>query len=348
MTRHRQKPAKRALRIIALWSPALCGLLLAVGCSSAPPQQYKYSTWYGDIWPRENERPNYEQIEANFTSGQPVWVVDNLGHYVFSIPGKLLLWDRRVGDHKVSAETAEQVRVYLIGNDLCKVKVRLNEYAPFSEFARLWNCSEVSPAYRATIGLVYWLKYTVLPDRLLAGFPFFGDNYNPYTNTISIYSDNPVLALQMAALAKNYAVRQYKGSYALLGIVPGFDFHQQYLASRDVAAWDYLHREKDREMDDYRTLMQFCPTYFLQPAALLVGPIPAVIQIAASYPLAGVGRLVARKKIENRMSNVDPPGLDEAAAPQAQTSASAKSGQARPELNILDINDDSTSAIRAP
>jgi hypothetical protein len=317
MTIEGRKPAKRALRRVALWTAALCGLLFIVGCSATPPPPYKYSTWYGDIWPREKTPPDYQQIETNFTRGQPVPFVDGLGHYFFSAPGKLLLWDRRIGDHKVSADTAEQVRIYLIGNDLYKVKVRLNEYAPFSEFSRLWNDTDVNPAYRATIGMVYWLKYTILPDRLLAGFPFFGDNYNPYTNTVSLFSDNAALALEMAAHAKDYAVTQYKGSYALLGIVPGFDVRQEYLASRDIAAYHYARRANDQEMRDYATLMQSGPTHFLQPAALLVGPIPAVIQIALTYPVAGIGRLVADKKIEARTSYVDP------AAPQGKSTAQA-------------------------
>lgn len=38
--------------------------------------------------------------------------------------------------------------------------------------------------WRYSIGMLSWLQYTLLPGRL-----FGGDHYNPYSNTISLYSD---------------------------------------------------------------------------------------------------------------------------------------------------------------
>ena len=47
---------------------------------------------------------DYSQIER----GQPHKVVDGVG-WVFGIPSKLILWDRRAENHHVSAETEQDL-----------------------------------------------------------------------------------------------------------------------------------------------------------------------------------------------------------------------------------------------
>ena len=44
----------------------------------------------------------------------------------------------------------------------------------------------------------YAVFYTIFPGRV-----FGGDRYNPFTNTINLYSDHPSIALHEAAHAKD-------------------------------------------------------------------------------------------------------------------------------------------------
>jgi hypothetical protein len=46
------------------------------------------------------------------------------------IPAKLILFDRRVENHRVSEETEAAIAAYLQSNELDSVKVRLNQYRP--------------------------------------------------------------------------------------------------------------------------------------------------------------------------------------------------------------------------
>ena len=61
--------------------------------------------------------------------GKPRPVLDGMG-WVFGIPSKIILWNHRVENHNVSADTEASIRRYLDVNDLDHVKVRNNQYAP--------------------------------------------------------------------------------------------------------------------------------------------------------------------------------------------------------------------------
>ena len=52
--------------------------------------------------------------------------------------------------------------------------------------------------------------YTAFPERIFAAFPFIGggDHYNPYTNTINIYSDHRAIVLHEGGHAKDFARRR--------------------------------------------------------------------------------------------------------------------------------------------
>src|SRR6478609_1055460 len=124
-----------------------------------------------------------EQIER----GQRRPVLDGVG-WVLGIPSKIVLWDRRVDNHSVSSETEVAIAEYLAVNDLTSVKLRLNQYAPRDEWRRLVANKAVGPGWRYTFGAIEWVGDAIFPGRV-----FGGDNYNPYTNTMNIYSDVPAI-----------------------------------------------------------------------------------------------------------------------------------------------------------
>jgi hypothetical protein len=204
-------------------------------------------------------RPGEPQIEE----GRPHKLVDGLGHYLFSIPAKLLLLNWKVGNHNISEETEQSIREYLDANELCNVKVRLNQYTPGAEWSRLARNREMPAAWRWTLGLVTVTIYTILPDRLFAGI-VGGDHYNPYTNTISLYSDSRSIGLHEAGHSKDFAKkrnRHWKGGYAALRLLPLVPLWQEGVATGDAIGWERAHGSGGEEKAAYRSLYPAYATY---------------------------------------------------------------------------------------
>lgn len=166
--------------------------------------------------------------ESQIERGQPHKFVDGVG-WVFGIPRRILLWDRRVENHNISLVTEDEVRNYIDSNQLTDVKVRLNQYAPGSEWSRLRENKAVSPGWRYTIGALSVLKYTVLPGRV-----FGGDSYNPFTHTVSLYSDVPAIGVHEAAYAADNARRTFRGTYGVLQGIDGVNVIHETNATRDA------------------------------------------------------------------------------------------------------------------
>ncbi len=152
--------------------------------------------------------------DPQFEYGQPHKVVDSLG-WVFGIPKKVVLWDRRAVNHRVSAETEQQLAQYLQDNGLSTTKVRINQYDPIGEWKRLHANKEVGAGWRYTVGAFGTLAYTLIPGRV-----FGADRYNPYTDSIYIYSDIPCIAQEQAAYARLVHGRTYPGTYATVTSLP--------------------------------------------------------------------------------------------------------------------------------
>jgi hypothetical protein len=236
------------------------GILLLLGgfalaCASTP---YPYGTdLESDLTLKL--RPGEEQIER----GRPHGLVDGLGHYFFSLPSKLLLLDWRVNNHRISEETEASILEYLDANGLCNVKVRLNQYAPGREWSRLVRNGEMPMAWRWTLGMWSVAMYTVFPERLLAGL-YGGDHYNPYTNTISLYSDRRAIALHEAGHAKDFAQkrnRHWRGGYAALRLLPLVPLWQEWVASTEAISWERVHGSGRDERRAHRSLYPAYATY---------------------------------------------------------------------------------------
>jgi hypothetical protein len=192
--------------------------------------------------------------------GRENLVLDGLGHYVFSMPAKLSLWNWSVGRHRVSAENEQIIRQYLAVNGLSTVEIRLNTYAPHKEFARLKKNKDVHAGYKYSIGALSVLFYTLLPDRLFAGL-IGGDHYNPYTNTVHIYSDHSAILVHEAGHAKDFAGRSMRGSYAFARMLPYVDLQQEMDASTDVIDYFYCRGDETNELNAYPILMPAYATY---------------------------------------------------------------------------------------
>jgi hypothetical protein len=173
-------------------------------------------------------RPGEPQVER----GRPNAFVDGLGHYLFSIPSKILLLSLRVENHDVSPATEAELVRYLHANGLCNVKVRINQYAVGREWSRLFRNRSVGAGFRYTLGILSVVNYTIMPQRV-----FGGDSYNPYTHTIHLYSDLPGIALHEGGHAKDFVPRYYKGTYAALRLLPLVPLYQEGLATKDALGY---------------------------------------------------------------------------------------------------------------
>src|SRR6187549_2709266 len=88
-------------------------------------------------------------INSQFEHGQPRKVIDATG-WVFGIPKKIILWDRRAVNHHVSLETEQDLAQYLEANGLTSTKVRINQYDPVGEWRRLRANKNVGAGWRYT------------------------------------------------------------------------------------------------------------------------------------------------------------------------------------------------------
>jgi len=234
-------------------------------------------------------RPGEAQIER----GRPAPFLDGLGHYVLSLPTKLLLWNWDVDNHEISPETEARMAKYLADNDLHQVKVRLNEYAPGAEWRRLIHNRAVNGFWRYTIGALTVSLYTILPGRAFAGL-LGGDHYNPFTNTINLYSEHPAIALHEAGHAKDFARRKYKGTYGALRILPLVPLYQEGLATGDAIGYDRDLGLSDAEKADYKLLYPAFTTYIAGEGLRWIGtPWAYPIELAVAIPGHIIGRIKA-------------------------------------------------------
>lgn len=194
--------------------------------------------------------------DPQIARGRPNIILDSLGHYVLSLPWKLILWNWQVGRHKISEENEIIIRRYLEVNELDAVQVRLNSYAPHKEFGRLKRNKDVHAGYKYTLGMMVWLVTTVIPGRLIGG-----DFYNPYTNTIHIYSNHPAIVLHEAGHANDFTSRKHRGTYAFIRLVPFVAPFQEWTASEDAVRYFHCRREDSYELNAYPILFPAWGSY---------------------------------------------------------------------------------------
>jgi hypothetical protein len=187
--------------------------------------------------------------------GQPIPPIDILANLLALWP-KLLLLDWRFANHEISGATEQHVINYLAFTAstvpaLADTKFRLNQYRPLQDLARLVNNRHVAWPYRLLVGLPATLILDVaLPGRL---FPW-GDYYNPWTNTVHLYSDHPAVALHEAGHASDIGRRHFKGTYAAIRLVPFVDLYQEAQATDEAITFFIETGEQQQEVDAYKIL----------------------------------------------------------------------------------------------
>lgn len=201
--------------------------------------------------PRPVTPPGEPQIER----GRPNKALDAIG-WVFGIPSKIILLDRRADNHHVSDKATDALSKYLAFNGLSDVKVRVNQYAPQREFRRLVRNKSVGWGWRYTLGVLSVLYETLLPGRI-----FGGDSYNPYTDTINLYSNIGAVGLHEGGHAKDFSGQRFKGTYAFAYMLPVFSLNAEGRATSDAVSYLYAYGSAEEEKEGYKTLFPAIGTY---------------------------------------------------------------------------------------
>lgn len=285
-------------RLAALLLPLL---FLLGGCATLP---YHYGAAREDV-----ELPEFGPAGTQIDRGKPVAFLDGVGHYVVSLPSKLLLLNWEVDSHRISPETEEILSAYLAANHLSEVKVRLNQYAPGGEWRRLVANREMPGFFKYTLGAISTSLYTVLPGRF-----FGGDNYNPYTNTLSIYSDLPAVVLHEGAHAKDFAARSrdFRGWYAMMRLLPLVPLWQEAEATGDAVGYTIEEGLTEEQKDSYKILYPAYGTYIAGEGVrwLPLEPwISYAVELAVAVPGHITGRIKAAMVEEEEGGAAEPPNI---------------------------------------
>ncbi len=229
----------------------------------------------------------YSGLEGGVERGKKNMLLDGAG-WVMGIPNKLLLWNTKVDSHSVSPETERQVSRYLASRGLDDVKVRINQYDPLGEWRRLRNNKAIHPAARYTVGAFAAAKYTITPGRL-----FGNDEYNPFTNSISLYSDRASIALRESAHAKQTLESRYPSLRAASTYLPGSPLWIDTPAIREVIGYSRMTGQRKLERESYLVLF---PAFGARMGSSATFFLDAAVGRATQGGFALLGHAVGRTK----------------------------------------------------
>ncbi|WP_210409991.1 hypothetical protein [Leptospira langatensis] len=240
-----------------------------------------------------NKDMYFDEENPQFEEGEPYSVIDFIGKWLWpdSLFAKVMIWDRRMQNHSFSFETKRYLKEYIRDNNLKDVKVRFNQYAPWDDLKRLWHSRSVNPFLKWTIGLYAYF----VNDLILVGRIFGGDHYNPYSNTIHVYSDIPAVVVHEGGHAKDFSQRQYRSLYALGYAVPVLGaFYPEARASDDAIRYFRYRCDKTEEITAYRTLYPAYGSYVAGGVSDLVptSPYSTLIYYSLLATAATAGHLV--------------------------------------------------------
>lgn len=230
---------------------AILGVLMMSSLSGCASSRYAFGKAEHYRTSPELASITTQQIER----GRPHAVIDGFG-WVWGIPSKIILWDRRVENHRIDERTEAEIATYLADNQLSTVKVRLNQYRPLDDWNRLVANKAVGAGWRYTLGALSVAGEALFPGRL-----FGGDHYNPFTNTIHIYSNVPAIAFHEGGHAKDFAQRKWKGTYAALYLLPAVPLYHEAIATEDALTYVLVTRDAETQREAYNILYPAYGTY---------------------------------------------------------------------------------------
>lgn len=302
-SRENQKPQSTcALSVEQSWRFVLLTILGLSGCA-APV------TCYQELTPRDVLRSTCPEIHIEY--GKPNRFLDAT-QSVAEVPARILRKGRADAGRDCPEETEAWLRDYLQQNSISDVPVLVHKYDPVGEWRRLRENQRISPVWKYTVGTCTVVGYSLIPGRV-TGF----DDYNPFTNSLSVNSGNLSDALNEAAYAKDIHHRSYPGLYAVANTLPGISLWKTTRAVNDAVAYAQARDSWDLESEIYRKQYPQLAIETVVPAGFFVSPV-ANIALAMGGSAVGyaVGRTVERQRIQDRNKSAgDEPAAEETGKP---------------------------------
>jgi len=228
--------------------------------------------------------------------GRPLPFIDALKN-VMSIPDKLLFWNPHIDSHRIDPAVDEAIIAFAERHELDRVHVRVNQYAPLAELGCLLTNWRVSIFLRLSFGLMTWLAYCINIGRLLGG-----DHYNPFSNTVNLYSNHRSIALHEMGHALDFKRRRLPGLYALTRLIPGVALYQEYLAS--LYAVEYL-REIGDHAEEIRAYRILFPAYSTYVFGALIELLPTSVTRTMLFPVVLLGHALGDHYAKQRFQAIE-------------------------------------------
>ncbi len=229
----------------------------------------------------------------SLSRGSPLELVDTTGNFL-SLSNKLLFLSADLDSHYIDDDVERAMCDFADHHGIEGGHVRVNEYAPLDELGRVLSNGRVNILLRLSFGLLGWLGYVLMVNRV-----FGGDHYNPFADTVNVFSNHKGIALHEMGHLLDFRRRRFPGLYSLLRLVPGVALYQEYLAS--LYAIQYLDHigDHDEELRAYRILFPAYSTYVLGFLAYLL-PNQLIRTLALPFVALGhvVGNVMAQQRIE--------------------------------------------------
>lgn len=194
---------------------------------------------------------------------------------LLSLPDELMLWNRKFKNRNVSDKTLEDLRQFMIRQDLQEVKVRVNKAAFVDEYRRLFTNKKMHWTIRIFPGF-FTTTMSLITERIFAG-----DYYNPFNDTIHIFSDITPVVIHEAGHARDFDHQDNRGFYALMRMVPGMDLIQEDEATTTAIRYFIQEKDHETEIESYKILYPAYGSYigsyygFMLPISL--GSIGAIL-----------------------------------------------------------------------
>lgn len=215
--------------------------------------------------------------------GRRLPFIDTLGR-VFSAPNKLIFLNTRFESHDLDPQVERAMTEFIAEHELRGLRVRVNEYAPLEDLGRLFTSGRTNILLRLFFGLPTWLATTMSCGRL-----FGGDHYNPWTDTVNLYSSHTGIALHELGHVLDFRRRTFPGLYALTRYIPGVALYQEYLASKYAIDFMRAHGMHD---DELRALRILYPAYSTYVFGALVELFPSAGIRSLLFPVIAIGHVL--------------------------------------------------------
>jgi len=260
-------------------------------------------------------------VGASISQGQRLPFVDTLGR-IFSYANKLVFLNTRFEDHEPDPRVVQALHRFVDHHGLDGLHIRLNEYNPLDDLRRLLMNGRVNLLLRLGFGLPTWLATTLSVGRL-----FGGDHYNPWSDTVHLFSSHMGIALHETGHALDFRRRSLPGLYALTRYIPGVALYQEYLAS--LYAIEFM-RQRGMHEDELRALRILYPAYSTYVFGALVELFPSAGVRGFLFPAIALGHVLGVTHAQRREAELS---RELAQAPSVSVQWKEELGEALAEVN---------------